>query len=203
MSLNFHCHGPPSARFRSPPRSSPPARTDCLVLSLKQEYLPRCNPDDLHCLCSSYGSNGYTAPELARICSQSCSGRPPALDICNGISNAVAPVKRSETTSPSHPAPRSSKSTPPISSSASSPPSMASLLAPAATTPASNQSASGGLSTSQLVTVSIAGFAFVVGAVFAAIMIYRRKRRKHADVEAPKERSGTAARRRTLRPASP
>jgi hypothetical protein len=64
---------------------------------------------------------------------------------------------------------------------------MASLSAPAATTPASDQSATGGLSTSQLVTVSIAGFAFVVGAVFAAIMIYRRKRRKHADVEAPKE----------------
>jgi hypothetical protein len=53
----------------------------------------------------------------------------------------------------------------------------------ASSTPASD----GGLSTSQLAVICIAAFAFFMGAVLATIMIYRRKRRRHVDVEAPKE----------------
>jgi hypothetical protein len=167
----------------------PACAQDCLVQSLKQEYLLRCNLEDLPCLCSRYGSNGYTVGELGHICSSRCSDRPPAFGICNDMSNPVTPVKRSGTTSPSPPwnAPYSSNSTLPASNSTSPSPSM-STLAPFATEVESNQTASRGpLSTGQLVTISIAGFAFVVAALFAVIMVYRRKRRKSVDIEAPKE----------------
>lgn len=169
-----------------------------------------CSDSDLSCLCSKYSSYGLSLGELALICVQisDCGSsslqnntQQTAFDICSGQSNAVqathavlSPPRTTQSSSQRTITPYTTTATPSTtaasatgssSSSTRSSSSTSSSFAAATASP-NNSSTPTGLTSPQVIGISIAAVGFVVLAIaFAYIMacVRRRKRSKQEDAK--------------------
>ncbi|CZT16644.1 uncharacterized protein RCC_02479 [Ramularia collo-cygni] len=194
----------------------PSCAHSCLSTYISQGYedTSACSNGDLSCLCSSYSSYGLTLGELGLICLQT-SGCGPAsrqeeeqqavFGICSGQSNAAqathtvlsppATTQSSSTRTISTESPSATTTSasiqPNVGHSTQQPKSTSSSVA--ASSSSSSDASTNGLTSAQVIGISIAAVGFVVLAIaFAYIMACVRRRRKSSEPEDLKHWDGFA-----------
>jgi hypothetical protein len=171
----------------------------CLQQSMAISFAQVCPNEDFACLCTHYGSDGYTLGEKAlsciysNICGQDAAPNPtPVYHICDSVANAVTPTHTNIQATlfdiPSSSTRLPSISTPTTSASNSQSTRAASSLA------ASPQVNSKKLDSTQIAAVALASVALFVVALTAAALLLLRSRRKPHDPEHDKDIDSTASR---------
>lgn len=174
----------------------------CLEEAIDEDFVPSVcsSTQDFDCLCSHYGSDGYTLGERAFGClydgnctSVSKSNATAVYTICSGQNNAVTPthstvvVTALSTSSTS--APTSNPSTTAMATTSPSSSASTATQAPMISSPTSSASSSGPiqLTEAQVAGIAIASIALVVLTVgIAGCLLFIRRRNKNLEQEEAK-----------------
>lgn len=157
----------------------PQCAQQCLQQSINQTFSQICSDiSNFTCLCTHYGSDGYSLGELAlsciysNICGQAAlQSTTAAYDICNQVSNAVTPT-HSSVAGNIFGVSASSSSLPPNST----PTSTGDTVKPATSPAVSLQNPSKKLDSTQVAAVVIASIALLAVAITAAGLMFLRTR---------------------------
>jgi hypothetical protein len=170
----------------------PTCAQPCLQQSINQSFTTICPNQDFTCLCTHYGSDGYTLGEKAlsciysNICGQDAAPNPtPVYNICDSVANAVLPT-HTNIQAALFGGPGSSTGIPSVSS-ATSTSSSSQATRPASSLAVSPQLAPKKLDSIQITAVALASVALFVVALTAAALLLLRSRRKLNDLEHDKE----------------
>ena len=171
----------PQATSTRLPQSLQPLVPTCswsCISSFIQSNIPTSvcpSPQDIDCLCSHAGVEGFNLEEAAFVCAhQNCAGESDTVinstyTICSGRPNAHTVLPTTFTAKPG----AMSATTTSTAASATNPSAMTASATPVS--PPNHQ-----LQTAQIVGISIAGAAVVlIAIVVAAVLVCLRRRRRH------------------------